>query len=157
LSDTRKKLIILIEDDAGDQKLIKRSISNFDSNIKTNAFSDGEEAINFFENLKNDSSFQLNPDLILLDLNLPKINGFEVLKYLKQDVDFRKTPVVALTTSNAETDVNKCYDNYVSGYFRKPTTIKELDAKIDRILNYWLKGCILPTKGGASLFKTSIE
>jgi two-component system response regulator len=147
LKQNEAKVILLIEDDLGDQKLIKRSIGKFDSSIKIITFSDGEEAVRLFESLKlNKSKIDL-PDLILLDLNLPKANGLTILKLIKLSKDFKKIPVVALTTSNADTDVNNCYENFASGYIRKPTTITEFELLIENILNYWFESCILPAKG----------
>ena len=105
MAQTKKKLIFLIDDDTGDQKLITRSILKFDPNIKVEKYSDGAEAINFFENQKKNPSLDSVPDLILLDLNMPKVNGFEVLKYIKADIYFRKIPLIAFTTSSLLTSV----------------------------------------------------
>jgi CheY-like chemotaxis protein len=93
--------------------------------------------------------------LILLDLNLPKINGLNLLKHIKSSENIKKIPVVIFTTSNAEIDVNNCYENFACGYFRKPTTINEFELKINSILGYWFKSCILPTKGQAGMFQTT--
>jgi CheY-like chemotaxis protein len=155
LSLTKERFIFLIDDDAGDRKLISRSIQKFDPDIKVENFSDGTEVINFFESKKKTNSFESLPDLILLDLNMPKVPGIEILKYIKSEDNFRKIPIIAFTTSNAQTDVNLCFDNYISGYFIKPTTFNEFGSQIEKILNYWFKGSFLPLAGGASLFSTT--
>jgi DNA-binding response OmpR family regulator len=156
LTQAKEKIILLIEDDLGDQKLIKRSIMKFNPNIKILVLPDGEEVIEYFKVQKKNNPNTAIPDLILLDLNLPKINGLRVLKYIKSSENIKKIPVVILTTSNAETDVNNCYENFACGYFRKPTTINEFELKINSILSYWFESCILPTKGQAGMFQTTM-
>lgn len=155
MTQDKEKIILLIEDDLGDQKLIKRSILKFDPDIKIMVLQDGEEAIDFLNVEKKNISNMVIPDLILLDLNLTKINGLSVLEYIKSSKRIKRIPVVILTTSNAETDVNNCYENFACGYFRKPTTINEFELKINSILNYWFEIGILPTKGQAGMFKTT--
>jgi CheY-like chemotaxis protein len=82
---------------------------------------------------------------LLLDLNLPKKNGFEVLEFIKQDTKLKHIPVIILSTSSAERDINKCYENHANCYIIKPVDIESLITVISKIENFWLSIVKLPT------------
>src|SRR5690606_33667926 len=111
--------ILLIEDNPGDVRLTQEAFKEGSINIKLDVVMDGVEAIKF---LKKEPPYLdvTTPDLILLDLNLPKKDGREVLQEIKTDQNFKRIPVVVLTTSNAQQDILKSYNLHVNCYVNKP-------------------------------------
>jgi chemotaxis family two-component system response regulator Rcp1 len=131
-----RKMILLIEDNEGDIFLIKEAFreTNFQGDIIE--IKDGEAAIAFFlEKKANQEPISIN--LVLLDVNLPKKNGHEVLKFIKSTDDLKHIPVVMLTTSSSKSDIKKAYDNYVNSYITKPLDTEDYQAVITQIQNYW--------------------
>lgn len=123
--------ILLVEDSAGDAQLTREAIAELGLPITLDVARDGEAAVEFL-----DSSPR--PDLILLDLNLPKMNGKDVLADLKASDRFKSIPIIVLSTSMAPEDVRRCYELHANCYVTKPT---DLDAFIDmirRIAEFWL-------------------
>jgi CheY-like chemotaxis protein len=86
------------------------------------------------------------PELILLDVNLPKKNGHEVLTYIKKDENLRRIPVIMLTTSSFKRDVNLAYENYANCYITKPIDVKEFVNVVTTIENFWISIVKLPVK-----------
>lgn len=128
--------ILLIEDNEGDIFLIKEALheSNFHGDVLE--IKDGEAAITFF--LEEKSKKQVSSiNLILLDVNLPKKNGHEVLKFIKNNDALKHIPVVMLTTSSSENDIKKAYQNHVNSYITKPSDTEEYYDVITNIKNYW--------------------
>ena len=107
--------------------------------------SDGEEAIEFL-NQKGKFNDVPQPDLILLDLNLPKKNGREVLAEIKRDPKIKRIPVVVLTTSNAEEDIINSYNLHANCYITKPVEFDQFLDKVKKIEDYWLTIVRLPGK-----------
>lgn len=136
--------ILLVEDNPADIRLTQELFK--ESKIKNNLFvaKDGEEAILF---LKKQGTFSdvPRPDLILLDLNLPKKDGREVLAEIKSDGDLKLIPVIVLTTSNAEMDIFKSYDLYANCYINKPVDLDEFIRVIRSIEDFWFTIVKLPT------------
>ena len=123
--------ILLIEDDMIEVMKMNRTISKLKLDHKITEANNGEEAL---EILKDKNRL---PDIILLDLNMPKINGLEFLAILKSDKSLRHIPTVILTTSNNKKDLLECYKIGVSGYVLKPLKYEDYVAKIESLLNYW--------------------
>lgn len=136
--------ILLIEDSPGDVRLAKEAFKEGNINVQLHVVMDGLEAIRF---LKKTPPYQAapRPDLILLDLNLPKKDGREVLGEIKGDPEMRSIPVVVLTTSNAEQDILNSYNLHVNCYINKPVDFDKFFKIIQRIEEFWLKTAILPT------------
>jgi two-component system response regulator len=136
--------LLVIEDDQSEQKLLKMMIKGSSYNCNVDFINDGEEAINFIRkfSLNDDKSNKI--DLILLDLNLPKVRGVEVLQAFRQNQYFKKVPIVVLTTSNNSTDVTDAYETGASGYIRKPSVIEEYEEAIKILFNYWFSLCLIP-------------
>lgn len=123
--------ILLVEDNLIEIMKMKRAISLLNLNHKLYEAENGEEAINFLEGKSN------TLDIILLDLNMPRINGIEFLKILKQNGDFKHIPTIILTTSCNQKDLLECFKIGMSGYVLKPLKYEDYVKKIEAVLNYW--------------------
>ncbi len=135
----QENYILLVEDNPDDVELTLLAFkkNNFANEIKV--VEDGEEAINFLlgENGGGISKFGY-PELILLDLKLPKINGHEVLKKIKADKKTKRIPVVILTSSQEEEDIIKGYDLGANSYVRKPVDYQDFVSVVNNLGVYWL-------------------
>lgn len=127
-----KKLnILLIEDDMIEIMKLNRTVSSLKLNHNIVEANNGEEALVILE--KKDEL----PDIILLDLNMPKINGIEFLKILKGDHILKHIPTIILTTSSNQKDLLECYKIGIAGYVLKPLKYEEYVSKIEKLLAYW--------------------
>jgi len=148
ISKMEKKInpvnVLLVEDNPGDVRLTQEAFKEAKMSINLDVTMDGAEAIKF---LRKDGQYAdaETPDLILLDLNLPKKDGREVLKEIKTDEVLKRIPVVVLTTSNAEQDVLKSYNLHVNCYINKPVDFEKFFDIIQKIEEFWLTTAILPT------------
>jgi CheY-like chemotaxis protein len=135
--------ILLVEDNPGDARLAKEALR--DSKLKNNLYvvEDGVEAIKF---LGAETPYEnaVRPDLILLDLNLPRMDGREVLKAIKSDERFKRIPVVILTMSNAEEDILKSYNLHANCYITKPLDLDQFIKVVQSIEDFWLTIVRLP-------------
>ena len=125
------KTILLIEDDMIEVMKLKRATGSLNLNHKITEANNGEEALNILKQKDN------LPDIILLDLNMPKINGIEFLKILKADERLRYIPTIILTTSNNQRDLLECFEIGIAGYVLKPLKYEEYVSKIEKLLAYW--------------------
>ncbi len=137
--------ILLVEDNEGDIFLTTEAFENGKLYVELSVVRDGKEAIDFLKKEGNYATVK-EPDLLLLDLNLPKRNGFEVLQFIKQDTKLLNIPVIILSTSSSERDINKCYENHANCYITKPVEVENLFTVISKIENFWLSIVKLPTK-----------
>lgn len=130
--------ILLIEDNPMDVLLTKEAFRS--SKIKFNLYvaTDGEEALKVLER-KGRFSIYPKPDLILLDLNLPKIDGRQVLNKIKNDQDLKDIPVIVLSGSDTDTDISKSYDLHANSYIVKPETFEDLKEIVSSIQTYWFQ------------------
>lgn len=135
--------ILLVEDNPADIKLTQIAIKSSKIANNLHVVKDGIEAIDFLRK-QNDYNAKPRPDLILLDLNLPRKNGFEVLKEIKQDQVLRRIPVVILSISDAEEDLLKTYNLHANCYIKKPVDIIEFEKIVKSIGNFWFSIVILP-------------
>jgi DNA-binding response OmpR family regulator len=142
---TKPLEILLVEDNKGDIGLITEFF--IDSGIRTNLHiaEDGEEAIRFLFG-KDQFLGSLRPDIIILDWNLPKKDGSEVLKEIKEKSNLRSIPVIILTTSSAEKDMVRAYDLHANAYIVKPLDFDEFMTVIGSIQDFWFKAVTLPPK-----------
>ena len=132
--------ILLVEDNEGDIVLAREALEEARIMNKITVITDGEKALEYL--FCNDNNRK--PDLILLDMNLPKVNGLEVLAKIKADEALKIIPVVMLTTSTSEQDVLDAYRNYVNCYINKPIDLEEFIVVIKNIENFWLNTVKLP-------------
>lgn len=123
--------ILLIEDDMIEIMKMHRTVASLKLNHKIIEANDGEEALKILE--QKDSL----PDIILLDLNMPKINGIEFLNILKKDKELKYIPTIILTTSSNQKDLLECYKIGIAGYVLKPLKYEDYVSKIDKLLAYW--------------------
>lgn len=137
--------ILLIEDNEGDIFLTQEALSESDIQSTLSIVKDGDEALKFL-NKKGPYSDAELPELILLDINLPKVNGHEVLKNIKTSNHLKHLPVIMLTTSTSEDDILTCYQNYASCYIPKPMDVNDFIKVIDSIKNFWSSIVKLPKK-----------
>ncbi len=135
--------ILMVEDNEGDVILTKEALIQAKVWNHISVAKDGEEAIDFLFR-KGNFSNALIPDLILLDINIPKINGLEVLKIIKADPQIKRIPVVILTSSAAKRDIAEAYSNYVNFYMTKPIGFEKLLDVINNMENFWLSIVKLP-------------
>jgi chemotaxis family two-component system response regulator Rcp1 len=135
--------ILLVEDNPGDIRLTREVLR--DGRIKNNlhVVTDGEQAISF---LKKSGTFQnaLSPDIILLDLNLPKRDGREVLTEIKSDPELLRIPVIVLTTSSAPKDIEDTYSAHANCFITKPVDFNQFTVVVRRIEDFWLSLVRLP-------------
>jgi len=132
--------ILIIEDDVGHYELIERCFNQQSTAKSIRHIADGESALDYlFQRGKfTDPVQNPRPNLILLDIRIPKIDGLNVLKQIKESPDLRYIPVIILTTSKSMKDLKTAYDNYVNSYLVKPTEFKQLKEMIRDLENYWL-------------------
>lgn len=135
--------ILLVEDSAADIRLTEEALKEGKVQNHLNIARDGEETIAF---LKRTEGYETSPrpDLILLDLNLPKKDGREVLEEIKADPDLKRIPVVVMTTSQAEEDILKVYDLNANCYITKPVDLDKFINVVQSIENFWLTVVRLP-------------
>ena len=147
-SSGRPVEILLVEDDPGDVRLTRESLQDDKLWNKLNVVKDGVEALEY---LRREGAFEgaTRPNLILLDLNLPRKSGLEVLREIKADPDLRGIPVVVLTSSKAEEDVRGTYDSHANCYVTKPVDLEQFITVVRSIEQFWLSIVELPTTGGA--------
>lgn len=132
--------ILLVEDEVAHAELTKRAIRKSGNTNRVDVVSNGEEALDYLYNrgeYANNSNYP-DPGLILLDINLPGIDGIEVLREIKEDPSLKRIPVVMLTTSEREQDISESYGNYANSYITKPVGFKEFEEKIKQIDFYWV-------------------
>jgi len=135
--------ILLVEDNEGDILLTTEAFeeSRIVNNIK--AIRDGKEAINFFESVIKKEDI---PDLVLLDVNLPKVSGHDVLTYIKNNEKYLSIPVIMLTTSSSERDILQSYKNHVNCYITKPIDVGDFMKAIAKIEDFWINIVTIPAK-----------
>jgi CheY-like chemotaxis protein len=136
--------ILLVEDNEGDILLTREALEEAKILIELSVVRDGKEAIDFMNREGQYSNAGL-PDLLLLDVNLPKKNGHEVLKYLKENGNLKHIPVIMLTTSSSEKDINMSYNNYANCYITKPVEVNDFLSVVATIENFWITIVNLPT------------
>jgi CheY-like chemotaxis protein len=129
--------VLLVEDNQGDRRLTQEAFLGTNNSIQLLLASDGAEAIAF---LRHEGTYTHapRPDIILLDLNLPKISGREVLTFIKEDKSLRAIPTIILTTSQAEADILKSYQLNANCYLAKPVQFYEFENLVKNINDFWL-------------------
>ena len=136
--------ILLVEDNEGDILLTVEAFAEGKVTNDISVVKDGKEAIDFLNQVGHYSTKKL-PDLILLDINLPKQNGHEVLQIIKTTEKLKSIPVIMLTTSSSEMDILKAYKNYANCYITKPIDVLDFMNVISQIEDFWISIVKLPS------------
>jgi CheY-like chemotaxis protein len=142
----KRVVILLAEDDPGDQELTRRALQKDVLRSDLRIVENGEELLDYLfrSGRFEDPETSPQPDLILLDLNMPKLNGREALAEMKKHQDLARVPVVVLTTSQQEIDILQSYDLGCSSYIQKPVDIDQFIDVVRKLGDYWFEIVTLP-------------
>jgi CheY-like chemotaxis protein len=145
-SETEEIVILMADDDLDDQLLTKEALAAAKLTNNIYFVNDGAELLDFLyrRGKYSDPKSAPRPGLILLDLNMPRMDGREALEVIKEDKALRKIPVVVLTTSNAEEDIVRTYDLGVNSFISKPVSFDQLTATMKGLAQYWFSIVKLP-------------
>jgi CheY-like chemotaxis protein len=137
--------VLLVEDSPGDVRLTQEALRETNRAIHLHVASDGVEAMAFLRN-EGEYVHAPRPDLILLDLNVPKLDGREVLAQTKKDDSLKSIPTIVLTTSDADSDVFESYRLQANCYLNKPVQLDEFESVVKSISDFWLRKVMLPQR-----------
>ena len=145
--------VLLVDDNPGDVRLTLETFREANKSVRLHLAADGVEAMAFLRHQGAANALAPRPALILLDLNLPKMDGREVLAEVKGDVDLRTIPIVILTTSDAESDITRSYQLHANCYLTKPVRLEEFENLVKSINDFWLTkaklmNAAIPDTGG---------
>lgn len=140
--------ILLVEDNAGDIRLTREALKESKIANNLHVVGDGEQALDFLHQ-RAQYVDAIRPDLVILDLNLPKVDGREVLEHIKADPHLRMIPVAVMTTSKNDEDVTRSYAAYANCYIRKPLDIEGFFAVVASIETFWFQIVKLPPRAVA--------
>lgn len=140
---TRSMNVLLVEDNPADAKMTKRAFEQSDTQNRLSIVTDGEQALEFL-NRSDQNADSERPDLILLDLNIPKLPGIELLKKIKEDDKLKSIPVIILSTSSAERDIVDSYNLHANSFITKPEDLGGLIRVTKAINNFWFDAASLP-------------
>jgi CheY-like chemotaxis protein len=145
----KEHLILMAEDDADDRLLVQDAFSECGSGDTVRFVADGEELVDYLlrRGKYTKASESPRPDLILLDLNMPRKDGREALKEIRAHHELRRVPVVVFTTSRADTDIERVYELGANSFVTKPAGFDELVATVSRLTGYWFSIVELPPPG----------
>ena len=139
------RVVLLVEDSPGDVRLTQEAFRDADPTIDLRIAVDGVDAMAFLKR-EGDHAGAPRPDFILLDLNLPRMDGREVLAHIKEDDDLKTIPTVILTTSDAEADILTSYQLQANCYLSKPVQLEEFEGLVKSINDFWLTKVRLPVQ-----------
>jgi two-component system, chemotaxis family, response regulator Rcp1 len=147
--DDKALEILLVEDNPGDARLVKEALAELKLHNQLQVVEDGVEALAY---LRREGRYAgaARPDLILLDLNLPKKDGREVLAEVKSNPDWRRIPIVVLTSSESPLDVTTTYDLHANCYVNKPVDFEQYTATVQSIAAFWMTIAKLPARRGTT-------
>ncbi|EKD27562.1 MAG: response regulator receiver protein [uncultured bacterium] len=138
MNEKKNNTILLVEDNLGHAELIKRSINANNKQYNIIHLDNGEDALEYIFKQGKFTQADSSPDLILLDLRLPKVDGIMVAKKIKESNDLRSIPIVILTTSENRNDILNSYQVYANSYLIKPLDFSKFKLIIKNITDYWL-------------------
>jgi two-component system, chemotaxis family, response regulator Rcp1 len=135
--------VLLIEDNPGDVRLLEEAFRELRADIHMQVAKDGAEGLDMvLRTVQPKTNWQ--PDIILLDLNLPKVSGHDVLERIKSNPQTCRIPVIILTSSKAESDVRRAYESHANAYLKKPSTLDGLMSAAQQIKSFWMETATLP-------------
>ena len=135
--------VLLVEDNPGDIRLTREALKESGIKCKIHVAQDGEQALAFLRR-EGSHAGAVRPNLVVLDLNLPRLDGREVLREMKSDPELRRIPVVIFSSSHAREDVVATYDSHANCYVTKPSDFDQFEQTIRSIAEYWLTRVALP-------------
>ncbi len=141
---TQEVSILMAEDDIEDQMLIREALKESDTNYNLTIVNNGEELVDYLNQRGTYSGVSL-PKIVLLDLNMPRKNGHEALAEIKANPNLKQIPIIVLTTSDAEEDIQSTYSMGVSSYICKPVRFQELVDLVNTLGHYWFELVQLPS------------
>lgn len=142
--------VLLVEDSPGDVRLTREAFHDVNQAVHLNVVADGVEAMAFLQHL-GEHAGSPRPDLILLDLNLPRMDGREVLARIKGDESLKTIPTVILSTSEAAADIQKSYELRANCYLSKPVLFDAFDSLVKNVNEFWLTQVTLPQQAQSVL------
>lgn len=154
MARTQIPCILLVEDNPADIFLLKEALQNSGLRFELITATDGEKALRI---LFDEAAHAPSPDLILLDLNLPKVNGHMVLRRIKSDPRTETIPVIVMSSSGAASDITLAYSEHANCYIRKPANLDELFQTVMAIKSFWLDLVQLPPSRPSGLARTASE
>ncbi len=137
---TKNRKVILVEDNLADVELVKISVRELENPVELVHIGDGQELLIYFK-----TAVLSEIALILLDLNMPRVSGIDVLQHMQQDPNLKRVPVVMFTTSNSKSDIMKCYELGAKAFVCKPLDIFEFNNSIRSIVEFWTGINMLPS------------
>ena len=139
--DPQSAQVLLVEDNDDHAELVIRQLTEHAQNVRLTRVSDGQEALDYLmhEGQFSDPAGSPRPHVIFLDLRLPKVDGLEVIRIIKESSDLRKIPIVVLTTSEADRDMTRAYVNHANSYVVKPVDFQKFRDLMNELGIYWLK------------------
>ena len=135
--------IVLVEDNPADAEMLEMALEQAGAPVSIVHLDDGVKAMEYLSRVGTKQQY----DLVLLDLNLPRLSGFEVLERIRAREDLKSLPVVVMSGSSDPGDVERCYRSGANSYICKPTHLEEIFFTIEHLVAYWSKVVLLPTKG----------
>jgi CheY-like chemotaxis protein len=141
---SKPPVVLLVEDDPAHAAIIKRNFAEAGTSNFLVHVDNGQAAIDYMRQSKATQETAPKPDLVMLDLRLPKVSGMEVLAGIKSDPDLSETPVVILSTSDTEKDISEAYRRRANGYLVKPFDFAEFSSMIESASRFWLDWNALP-------------
>jgi len=146
--------VLLVEDSPHYARLIQETFREVNARVNFHVVNDGLEAMAFLKRQGKAYADTPRPDLILLDLGMPKMDGREVLAWLKQDRDLKTIPTLVLTTSQMQEDVDSSYEHHANSYLHKPLELAQLDTLMKSINDFWFAKITPPSKDRGTELKT---
>ena len=148
MTPVKRVQVLLVEDDPADIELTSEALKDSKMIVNLTIVEDGVKAMQFL-NQEAPYTDAVRPDLVILDLNLPRKNGREVLQEIKNDDKLRSIPVCILTTSNDALDIKKCYEWGANCWITKPIGLKEFSRIVRSVQDFWFTVVKLPSQGGS--------
>ena len=136
--------LLIIEDNPGDVRLLEEAFRELRADVNIQVAKDGAEGLDMVLHSLHPKD-QWHPDLILLDLNLPKVSGHDVLVRIKSNPKTCRIPIIILTSSRAEADVRRAYESHANAYLKKPSTLDGLMSTAQDIKSFWMETATLPS------------
>ena len=140
----RKDFILVAEDDEDDKNMLQTVFKERKYDTPLEFVSNGQELIQYLDEISKNESTRSYPNFILLDLNMPRMDGRQALLQIKNHQAYKKIPIIVFSTTKNEVEINRCYELGANTYVVKPSSYKSLLQTVDVINSYWLKTAVIP-------------